>query len=56
METFKSIDINGNLSVEFVLKPCEYKLINLDLTTEFPNEYPNEFNEFCSKLKNQRLF
>jgi hypothetical protein len=28
-------------------KSCDYELINLDLITELPNEYPDEFNEFC---------
>jgi len=32
--------------VESFLEPCDYKLINLDLITELPNEYPSEFNEF----------
>lgn len=27
-------------------KPCDYELINIDLITELPNEYPSEFNEF----------
>jgi len=26
---------------------CNYNLINLDLITELPNKYPDEFNEFC---------
>lgn len=47
METPKSIKMNTKPSVEFVLEPCDYELINLDLITELPNEYPNEFNEFC---------
>ena len=30
-----------------LLEPCVYKLINIDLITEIPNEYPVEFNIFC---------
>jgi hypothetical protein len=41
------IKIDKKLSVEFILEPCDYKLINIDLITELPNEYPDEFNEFC---------
>ena len=26
---------------------CVYNLINIDLITELPNKYPDEFNEFC---------
>ena len=33
--------------VELILEPCDYELINLDLITELPNEYPDDFNEFC---------
>ena len=29
------------------IEPCDYELINLDLISELPNDYPNEFNEFC---------
>jgi hypothetical protein len=29
------------------IKPCVYNLINIDLINELPNEYPDEFNEFC---------
>ena len=31
----------------FVKAPYDYELINIDLITELPNEYPNEFTEFC---------
>lgn len=48
METPKSIKMNNKPLVELVLEPCDYELINLDLITELPNEYPNVFNEFCS--------
>lgn len=41
METPKSIKMNK--------KPCDYKIISLDLITELPNEYPNDFKEFCLK-------
>jgi hypothetical protein len=41
------IDTKETPKGEFVLEPCEYQLINLNLITELPNEYPNEFNEFC---------
>ena len=29
------------------IKPCVYNLINIDLITELPTEYPEEFKEFC---------
>ena len=29
-------------------EPCDYELIDLDLITELPKEYPKEFNDFCS--------
>lgn len=32
-------------------QPCDYELIDVDSITEIPNEYPEEFNEFC--LTNQ---
>ncbi len=31
----------------FVKAPYDYELINIDLITELPNEYPNDFTEFC---------
>lgn len=36
-----------NSSDELYLESCDYKLINLDLITELPNGYPDEFNKFC---------
>jgi hypothetical protein len=39
--------------VESFLEPYDYELINLDLITELPNEYPSEFNEF-SLINNLR--
>ena len=53
--SIKSIKMNKKPLVEFVLEPLvelvleprDYELINLDLITELPNEYPTEFNEFC---------
>jgi len=29
------------------IKPCVYNLINIDLITELPTEYPEEFKQFC---------
>lgn len=31
----------------FVKVPSDYDLINIDLITELPNEYPDDFTEFC---------
>jgi hypothetical protein len=32
----------------FVKAPSDYKLININLIIELPNEYPNDFSEFCA--------
>ena len=47
METSNSIELNKNPLVGLGLEPYNYKLINLDLITELPDEYPDEFNKFC---------
>ena len=49
METPKSIKMNKKPLVELVLEPRDYELINLDLITELPNDYPKEFIELCLK-------
>lgn len=51
METTNITTSNNNSPNEFILEPNDYKLINVDLITELPNEYPQEFNDFC--LTNQ---
>jgi hypothetical protein len=33
------------------VNPCDYKLINVDLITEFSYQYPSEFMEFCAANK-----
>lgn len=37
----------SNKDTELVLQPCDYELIDINLIDELPNEYPNEFNDFC---------
>jgi hypothetical protein len=34
--------------VDEIIKPSDYKLIDVDLITELPKEYPDEFNKFCA--------
>ena len=49
METSNMIKSNNTtLSAENFSEQNEYKLVDVDLITELPNEYPDEFNEFCS--------
>lgn len=47
MTTSKMIKSNKKPLVKIILEPCDYELVNLDLITELPNEYPEDFNEFC---------
>lgn len=47
METSKNVKLNKNQSVVLGVKSLVYELINLDLITELPNDYPDEFKKFC---------
>ena len=49
METTNITTTPKNLCLtDFILEPYEYKLVNIDLITDLPNEYPQEFNDFCA--------
>jgi hypothetical protein len=39
--------------IEFIIEPSNYDLIDIELISVIPNEYPVEFNKFCldNKLK-----
>ena len=39
--------MESNIMTKLNIKPCVYNLINIDLITELPTEYPEEFKEFC---------
>lgn len=56
LEQFEKLNIKNEINkkietiplIKGILEPCDYYLINLDVITELPNEYPNEFIDFCS--------
>ena len=41
-------EIYVNIHKDFILEPCNYELIDINLITELSNQYPDEFNEFCA--------
>lgn len=57
MESSKITTFDKKTSLKSFLKPCNLKLIDIDIINDLPNEYPDEFNEFCLKndLKQPKL-
>ena len=51
METPNMITPNTSkkASVELILDPCNYEIVNIDEIAELPSDYPEEFKLFCQE-------
>ena len=50
METTPEItESSKKFNFDFIIDPHDYELIDVNLINELPNEYPEEFNDFCLK-------
>jgi len=48
MQSANMINSVNNPSDDIISVPLDYQLIDIQLITELPDSYPDEFNEFCS--------